>query len=224
MHNALPPGTWWRRVETLGSKEHHIAVGEYPDVTENFLPVLCNHCENAPCVKVCPVEATWTDENGVVQIDYECCIGCRYCMTACPYGVRQFNWQDRDKAFEKAYKAAGVENGAESNLDGFGYPFDHRNKDGRLVYTPKRPRGVVEKCTFCTQYVSQGLAPACVRGCPDNTMIFGDLDDPESRISKVVRSNGAFRLLEELSTEPKVYYIPPNSKKGSGDVRYETEV
>ena len=68
MHNSLPPGTWWQRVETLGSKEHHVPVGEYPDVTETFLPVLCNHCENAPCVKVCPVAATWRDEDGIVQI------------------------------------------------------------------------------------------------------------------------------------------------------------
>jgi len=224
MHNSLPPGTWWHRVETVGSKEHLVPTGEYPELSESFLPVLCNHCENAPCVKVCPVNATWADEDGIVQIDSERCIGCRYCMTACPYGVRQFNWQSRDKSYEQAYALVGGHeaNGTVDHTPG--YPFEYRRPDGRLVYTPKRPKGVVEKCTLCVQYVKEGLAPACVRACPANARIFGDLSDPKSHISEVIRSSGVFRLLEDLSTKPKVYYIPPSSKRGKGDVRYKAEI
>ena len=224
MHNSVPPGIWWHRVETVGSKQHQVPVGKYPDVSASFLPVLCNHCENAPCIKVCPVGATWRDDDGIVQVDTERCIGCRYCMTACPYGARQFNWQEREKSFKQAYEAAGIESTGEADQVSNGYPFEYRNSDGRLGYTPHRPKGVVEKCTFCIQYVKQGLAPACVRACPANARIFGDLSDPDSRISQVVSSGGVFRLLEELATEPKVYYIPPASKKGKGNVRYKAEV
>lgn len=225
IHNSIPPGTWWHRVETVGSAEHLFPVGEYPNLSEVFLPVLCNHCDNPPCVKVCPVKATWKGDDGIVQIDYERCIGCRYCMTACPYGVRQFNWQRRDKSFEQAYVAAKTPNASEvAAEDRHGYPMDHRTPDGRLVYTPERPKGVVEKCTFCVQYVNQGLAPACVRGCPGNARIFGDLSNPFSQISEVVRSGGLFRLQEDLGTRPSVYYIPADSKRGKGVVNYETEV
>jgi molybdopterin-containing oxidoreductase family iron-sulfur binding subunit len=143
-------------------------------------------------------------------------------MTGCPYGVRQFNWQTSDKSFERAFEKAGFpENSyAEKNYQ-HGYPVEHRTKDDRLVYTPKRPRGVVEKCTFCVQYIDQGLQPACVRACPGNARIFGDLDDPQSEISRVIRTTGVFRLNEELGTSPKVFYIPPTRKAGKGEVSYE---
>jgi molybdopterin-containing oxidoreductase family iron-sulfur binding subunit len=224
MHNSIPPGTWWHRVETVGSKKHLFPVGEYPNLTESFLPVICNHCENPPCTRVCPVGATWKDPNGIVQVDYERCIGCRYCMTACPYGVRQFNWQQPEKNYEKAYELAGVQDASEVLGDVHGYPLEHRTGGGRLVYTPKRPKGVVEKCTFCVQYVEQGLAPACVRSCTGNARIFGDLSDPGSRISRVVASNGVFRLLEDYATHPKVFYIPADNKKGKGEVIYDAQV
>ncbi len=225
MVNAQPPGTWWQRVETVGSEEHMVPVGEYPNLSEVFLPVPCMHCENAPCVKVCPVGATWTREDGLVLVDFERCIGCRYCITACPYGVRQFNWQDPDENVREGFERAGFD----SNwyADGeyrYGYPVDHRTEDGRLVYTSKRPRGVVEKCTFCVQFVDQGISPACVRGCPGNARIFGDLDDPNSEISKVLKDRSAFRLLEDLGTEPKVFYIPPARKEGRGGVRYGEKI
>ncbi|MFZ5997135.1 MAG: 4Fe-4S dicluster domain-containing protein [Nitrospirota bacterium] len=220
IHNAQPPGTWWQRVESVGSKEHMVPAGEYPDITETFLPVPCMHCEKPACVKVCPVGATWKREDGIVLVDYERCVGCRYCMTACPYGVRQFNWQDSKKSFEQGFENAGFEeNWFKDKEYRYGYPLEHRTK-GRLVYAPKRPKGVVEKCTFCVQYFDQGLQPACVRGCPGNARIFGDMNDPDSDISKVLRSRDIFRLNEELGTEPKVFYIPLARKEGKGGISY----
>jgi molybdopterin-containing oxidoreductase family iron-sulfur binding subunit len=171
------------------------------------------------------VSATYKGQDGLVSIDYERCIGCRYCMTACPYGVRQFNWQKPLANYEAAYKAAGAQNPAEAAAnDIHGYPLDYRTEDGRLVFTPRRPKGVVEKCTFCVEYINQGLAPACVRACTGNARIFGDLSNPFSQISDVVRSEGLYRLREDLDTHPRVYYIPADSKRGKGNVSYNPEV
>ncbi len=221
IHNSLPPGTWWQRVETTGSKEHMIPAGEYPELSEVYLPVPCQHCEKAPCVKVCPVGATWQREDGIVLVDYERCIGCRYCMTACPYGVRQFNWQDADDSFREGFRNAGFKGDWFTEKDyRYGYPLEHRTKDDRLVFAPKRPKGVVEKCTFCVQYIDQGLLPACVRGCPGNARTFGDLNDPDSVISKLIRGRDVFKLMADLGTDPKVFYIPPARKEGRGGINY----
>lgn len=198
-HNAQPPGTWWNRVFTPGSDYHQNAVGEEGNLQMTFLPVSCQMCDNAPCEKVCPVGATFTDDKGVVLIDFERCIGCRYCIAACPYNVRQFNWEDPKKVKERA--------GYKEDYQ-YGYPADVRDEDGRLVYTPNRPVGTVEKCTFCFQYTSQGKNPACVDACPSKARIFGDLDDPNSEVSRLIRERQAFRLKEELGTNPKVYYLP----------------
>lgn len=204
-HNAQPPGNWWATVETPGSK-YHLTMPEQG--RGYFLPVTCQHCKNAPCVKVCPVEATYKDKDGMVLIDFERCIGCRYCMSACPYGVRQFNWEDPKKTLGKLEY---VENYS------YGYPLNHRkehNGFNRLVYMKTRFKGVVEKCVFCVHYYDTGgLDPACVRGCPGQARFVGDLDDPDSKVSQLIRDNEAFTLLPEKGTEPSCFYLPPSRKK-----------
>ncbi len=156
----------------------------------------CLHCQDAPCVEVCPVQATYVREDGLVVMDYDRCIGCRYCEVACPYDARKFNWEARsdENAYEPTWGIAEVD---------------------------RRRRGVVEKCTFCIHRIDAGLAngltpgedpeatPACVNICPVGARVFGDLNDPDSKISRTIAANPTLRLREELGTEPSVYYIPP---------------
>ncbi|NLG11324.1 MAG: 4Fe-4S dicluster domain-containing protein [Coriobacteriaceae bacterium] len=195
-HHAQPQGIWWNRVITEGADEYGVAVPDGDNFRMRFLPITCQHCIDAPCEQVCPTGATYHDaDNGTVLVDYEKCIGCRYCMSACPYGVRQFNWEDPKKI-------KGVDEGKYQ----YGYPEDFR-KDGHLVYTPNRPAGVVEKCTMCAQYIAQGLNPACVDACPANARIFGDLDDPQSKIVTYMLERDIKVLGEEYNTHPQVYYV-----------------
>lgn len=156
----------------------------------------CLHCQDAPCVEVCPVQATYHREDGLVIMDYDKCIGCRYCQVACPYDARKFNWAARTD--ENPY------------VPTWGVPEVER-----------RARGVVEKCTFCVHRIDRGLkigltpgedqeaTPACVNVCPVEARIFGDLKDPKSKISRTIANNPVFVLREELGTEPHVFYIPP---------------
>lgn len=157
----------------------------------------CLHCRHAPCVEVCPVSATFHREDGLVVMDYDKCIGCRYCQTACPYGARVFNWQER---------------GDEPNP---------RAPNWGRPEVPRRPRGVVEKCTFCIHRIDAGLArgqmpgvdpeatPACVNICPVHARHFGDINDPNSNVSRIIATTPTLRLREDLGTDPSVYYIPP---------------
>ncbi len=199
-HNAQPAGNWWNRVVTPGS-DHHLTPPEKGKLY--FLPIHCQHCDNAPCEKVCPVSATYKHEDSTVLVDFERCIGCRYCMAACPYGVRQFNWEDPKKALQKYEFQKGYS---------YGYPKDFR-LNGRLVYMPVRFKGVVEKCNFCVHYADKGLDPACVRACPGNARHVGELDDPDSEVSRMIRDKNGFTLLPEKGTRPNVYYLPPKRKE-----------
>ena len=183
--------------------------GEYPYTRVWFMPRPCMHCHNAPCVKVCPVGARYKREDGLVATDWERCIGCRYCEVACPYGVNHFNWKE---PAENYYLDWGDED-LSPVTDGEVPPYRNPDLDGR--YGPEqRPiaggghyRGVIEKCTFCVQRVEKGLDPACVTTCPTFALYFGDLDDPDSDVSRMLAGDSSFRLLEELGTEPSVYYI-----------------
>lgn len=141
--------------------------------------VLCNHCDNPPCIKVCPTRATWKRDDGIVMIDYHRCIGCRYCMAGCPYGARSFNWKDPRPYIKEVNP-------------GF----------------PTRMRGVVEKCNFCEERLAKGLIPACVEACPEGAMVFGDLQAPDSKIRDVLRSQRFEQRMPELGTNPNVYYLP----------------
>ncbi|GAB6171373.1 4Fe-4S dicluster domain-containing protein [Paradesulfitobacterium aromaticivorans] len=180
LENDVPMGMYWNRILTEGGKYMDTPKGEYPNVQRGYLPLACQHCENAPCVKVCPVAATYKSEDGRVLIDYERCIGCRYCMAACPYNVRVFNWQEPVRIPD----------------------FDYGSAD-----TPKRKRGIVEKCSFCEQRVNKGEQPFCVEVCPARARHFGDLNDPSSEVAQLVRSRKGEQLLEDKGTKPQVYFL-----------------
>ena len=140
--------------------------------------ILCNHCDNPPCVKVCPTQATWRRDDGVVMMDYHRCFGCRYCMAACPYSSRSFNWRDPR-------------------------PYVKTIDDGY----PTRTKGVVEKCNFCEERLAGGLQPACVEACSSGALTFGDLK-PGTGVHKLISSQFNLRRKAELGTLPQVYYLP----------------
>ncbi len=158
-----------------------------PDVVPQedyfYMPIQCQHCKNAPCTKVCPVHATWTEPDGIVVIDYDWCIGCRSCMAACPYGARKFNWADPS------------------------IPKDQINTNTEFLGNRPREKGVVEKCTFCLQRVRKNLYPACVEICPVGARKFGNLLDETSEIRDIMDKKRVFILKEELNTQPKFFYF-----------------
>ncbi len=188
--NNLSSDTQYIRVAELdrGSTDLHGADHYYdhekvPAPGKEYLPMQCMHCDNPPCVKACPVEATWTEPDGIVVVDYDWCIGCRYCMAACPYQARHFNWADPD------------------------LPSYRVNPDTHYLGNRPRPRGVVEKCHFCVQRTRTGRQPACQEACPTGARVFGNLLDPNSEIRYVLENKAVFRLKEELGTEPKFWYF-----------------
>ncbi len=180
MQNNVPDGMLWNRVLTEGCERFDSAEGTYPNLSRTYLPLACQHCENPACERVCPTGATYKDDKGRVEIDYDKCIGCRMCMAACPYNARTFNWNEPVRATGAGYGDARV---------------------------PERGRGVMEKCTLCKERTDEGDEPMCVRCCPADARIFGDLDDPDSAVSRLRREQSAEVLLEEKGTRPQVFYV-----------------
>ena len=178
--NNIPNDIIWNRVLTEGCERFDSAEGTYPNLSRTYLPLACQHCENPACERVCPTGATYKDDKGRVEIDYDKCIGCRMCMAACPYNARTFNWNDPVRATGASYGDARV---------------------------PERARGVMEKCTLCKERTDEGDEPMCVRCCPADARIFGDLDDPDSAVSRLRRDQGAEVLLEDKGTRPQVFYV-----------------
>ena len=199
---ALGRSMLWNEVfPLLVEEESSVANGQ-----DTYITRPCMHCEDPPCVKVCPVGATFKDEEGIVRQNYNRCIGCRLCTVGCPYGVRYFNWysaewkQDMDRQLNP----------------------DRVVGKGGLEGPAVRPRGVVEKCTFCVHRLHKARAqataeerefrqdeyvPACVQTCTGNARFFGDMEDKNSTVHQLAQSRRAFRLLEEAGTHPKVIYL-----------------
>jgi phenylacetyl-CoA:acceptor oxidoreductase subunit 1 len=185
--NATPPGVQWRRVLD-------IETGKFPDVQRSFLPVACMHCNNPPCEEVCPTTATKKRADGLVTIDYDLCIGCANCVMACPYDARSIVHEPT-----------------------FAYG-DQPLPSEEIRFDPKRI-SVSMKCTFCveridcaaatgqTPGVDPDVTPACVNSCISGAMNFGDIDDPDSNVSRLLAETQTFRMHEELGTEPSVYYV-----------------
>jgi molybdopterin-containing oxidoreductase family iron-sulfur binding subunit len=177
---------WKETYEHTFPGQEHEYIAE--DIEERDFLLLCNHCTNPPCCRVCPTKATWKrEEDGVVMMDQHRCIGCRFCMAACPFGVRNFNWGDPRRAPK------------ELNPD---FPTN-------MAY-PTRTRGVVEKCNFCAERLAKGQLPACVEAANRikvNVLTFGDLEDPGSEVRKLLREHYTIRRKPELGTGPNIYYI-----------------
>lgn len=195
--NKLPPGVVYRPV-----MEEEI--GSFPNVSRRFLPRPCMQCDNPPCVEVCPVSATYKNEDGVVVIDYDECIGCRYCITACPYAARTFDFGD---TYTKGTPVAqGLIVGRERADDYERIPnFEYGAEWPRERETS--PIGNTRKCQFCLHRLNAGMLPACVTTCIGRATYFGDANDPDSLVSELISRPNVMRLKEDLGTQPRVYYL-----------------
>lgn len=180
------PGQNWIKVYSMQEAEH---------TAPYWQPTTCMHCDEPPCVKVCPVDATFKRKDGIVLIDSDRCVGCRFCMAACPYSTRVFNWEEPDIPLEIAQKAYDCESS-----------------------TPQK-KGTVGKCDFCPDAVRKGELPHCVSSCPNGVFFFGDLIEDSVtngaetfRFSELIKDKAGYRLMEDLGTKPSVYYLPPVSR------------
>jgi len=168
---------WIESFEHAFPEQAHERLDE--SLKEKPVLVFCNHCEHPPCVRVCPTQATFKREDGIVMMDMHRCIGCRFCMAACPYGSRSFNWMD---------------------------PRPYIKKEEENSKYPTREKGVVEKCDFCAERLDKGLPPLCVE-VSEGALIFGDLEDPNSEINKVLRERYNICRKPSLGTGPSIYYL-----------------
>ncbi|MCK4501237.1 4Fe-4S dicluster domain-containing protein [Candidatus Babeliales bacterium] len=188
-----------RRQDSFWHKVIAASEGEYPSVNIEMVPMPCMHCDNPACVQVCPAIATYRRDDGIVMQNYRRCLGCKYCMVACPYGARAYNYKEQE---EREYH----------RID----PPPTRDVIGSWPF-PHRTHGMVEKCTFCFHRIDAGLkegkqigvevVPACVEACPAKARTFGDLDNPHSEVSELLATRDAIRLREAMGTQPKVYYL-----------------
>jgi molybdopterin-containing oxidoreductase family iron-sulfur binding subunit len=164
------------------SADHHYDPPVVPDPDKYYMPVQCHQCAKPPCVKVCPVEATWQEPDGITVIDYDWCIGCRYCAAACPYWARRFNFTDSE------------------------IPDGELNPDMGYLSNRPRQKGVMEKCTFCLHRTRVGRMPACLEVCPTGSRKFGNVLDPESEVAYILQHKRVYVLKEEVGTIPRFFY------------------
>lgn len=178
--NNLPKNTLWNRIITTGSDNFDCGGGTYPNVDMKFMPVACQHCEDPACVGACPTGASVQNDDGVVTVNPEACIGCKSCMNACPYGARVLNESEPE------------------------YYLDFEVGDG---YEPEHIGNTVEKCNFCQQRTGVGLVPACMECCPGRARFWGDLGDPDSDVAKIVTGRERMDFLTEEGTGPTTIYL-----------------
>lgn len=188
-NTSRDPQIQYIRVLEMKKGSQHVEESEHyydhkwvPQADKYYMPVQCQQCQNPPCTKACPVRATWQEPDGIIVVDYNWCIGCRYCMAACPYWARRFNFA----------KPA--------------IPPEEINTDMAYLGNRIRPRGVVEKCTFCLRRVRQGMQPACVEVCPTGSRVFGNVRDPKSPIQYILKNKRVYIFKEEAGTIPRFYY------------------
>jgi Fe-S-cluster-containing dehydrogenase component len=186
--NKLPPGIAYRPVLTETR-------GKYPNVSRRFIPTACVQCDRPPCISVCPVSATWKRGDGIVVIDYDKCIGCRYCIAACPYSARYFDsgyfYSDFEGGEPQPYETVAA----------------HEYRVDRVRRRGASPVGNARKCHFCIHRIEKGELPACTVSCMGRATHFGDANDPESLVAGLIGQPNVMRLKQELGTEPKFYYL-----------------
>lgn len=197
MHH-VHPGQSWVKVYSMQDDEHSAPYWQ---------PTTCMHCDEPPCVKVCPVDATFKRQDGIVLIDSNRCIGCRFCMAACPYSTRVFNWEKPDLPEE----IAKMDYSCETSI-------------------PQK-KGTVGKCDFCPDMVRKGQLPHCVSACPNGVFLFGDMNEDSVtngaetfRFSELIKDKAGYRLMEDLGTKPSVYYLPPVNRNFPYESGLETQL
>lgn len=217
--NNVQAGFSWayRKIKTTG---------KFPNVKYDYIPTLCNHCAKAPCVRVCPTGAMHKEDGDITAHDPIKCIGCKSCMAMCPYGVISRNnkkthsfWRSDEELIKGCTDSARKVN---EKVGGNVIPMYNPDREANLKGSGLRYKGIVEKCTFCDHRLKKGKLPYCVERCPAEARIFGDLNDPKSKVNEVLGKYESMRFKEHLGTRPKVYYVrdfnPSSYKKGRGEI------